>query len=153
MCLFVCACEWACALLLHRRNGPTKFLEKSYYHMYTGVGWSEMFMFWFIFLSSRVFTTCGLFCLRGVDFLQMCCALMALSVSVASSAWLVFFFSDQRRINFLRSILGWLVVCGFGGGGGAVVCCGVGGHRCCCFCSDNCHCGSGSIDKRRSTLN
>lgn len=66
MCVCMCACEWACALLLHRRNGPTKFLEKSYYHMYTGVGWSEMFMFLFTFLYSRVFTTCGLFCLRGV---------------------------------------------------------------------------------------
>lgn len=111
MCLFVCACEWACALLLHRRNGPTKFLEKSYYHMYTGVGWSEMFMFWFILLSSRVFTTCGLFCLRGVDFLQMCCALMASSVSVASSAWLVFFSAiSAELISYEASSVDWLSV-------------------------------------------
>lgn len=71
-----------------RRNGPTKFLEKV--ATTCTQGWVELKCFGFVYLPFLgVFTTCGLFCACGIDFLQMCCTLMALSVSVANSAWLV----------------------------------------------------------------
>lgn len=140
------------------------FSKKSCYHMYIGVGWSEMFMFLFTFLSSGVIHDLWIVLLAGLTFYK-CAARWWRFQSVLPAArglfWIdmplprwrmcvcvcVISFSEQRRFDFLRSILGWLVVCRGGSGGN----CGV-GHRC-CFCSDNCHCGSGSINKRRSTLN
>lgn len=131
-CLYVC----------ERRNGPTKFLEKRGYHMYIGVGWSELFMSLFTFLPSGVVvTTLWIVLLAGLNFYKCVPRWWHRQSVLPAARGLCIFFLQRAAIRFntiLRSILGWLVVCGGFG---------------CCFCCDNCHSGSGSIDKRRSTLN
>lgn len=172
--------EWvrAYALLLLRKDGLQSFFEK--FATTCTQGWVEVKCLCLpFFLYDRVFFclfVCFLndlwivcFCLR--DWLytnvltwapQQCCQqrefdLFLVLLTVRCQRW-------RRPIRsvlptrlfwyvFLRSIIGWWVVVsdvgvvvvfvdGGGGGGGG------GG-----LCSDNCHCGSGSIDKRRSTLN
>lgn len=77
------------------------------------LGWAEVKCLCFGLSSSLLeyLRLVDCFACRGVDFLQMCCALMASSVSVASSAWLVFFSAiSAELISYEASSVDWLSV-------------------------------------------
>lgn len=77
------------------------------------LGWAEVKCLCFGLSSSLLeyLRLVDCFACGGVDFLQMCCALMASSVSVASSAWLVFFSAiSAELISYEASSVDWLSV-------------------------------------------
>lgn len=144
------------------KGWPTKFLRKIRYHMYIGGGlkWNARvnafsstmdFVFGIALLVGlTLYKLCSQQCCqqqRDIDFLLDWQS--AVKVTIDQCCRFVYRF-------FLRSIIiiiGWLVFVVVSDGGVSVGAGGGGGGGCCCFFSDNCHCGSGSVNKRRSTLN
>lgn len=152
--MWVCVREWmiwirAYALLLLGEDALQSFFEK--FATTCTQRWAEV----------KCFVGFELFGLRSwlyTNESRSSAVSSALVWQFAAAAMTIGLCCQLDCLVFSRSliiIVGWVMVVTVsnGGGSGVFVGAGRGGCCCCCFCSDNCHCGSGCIDKRRSTLN
>lgn len=106
ICLFMCVC--VCVRVSERVHycsieGMALLSFSKKVTTTCTLGWAEVKCLCFCLPSSilEYLRLVDCFACGGFDFLQMCCALMASSVSVASSAWLVLCFQRSVPNYFL----------------------------------------------------